>query len=247
MLGLFLSQNQRIFSKIQETGKRNAVYQYMEEFAENPLPEHQAENFLYFSFVSNGNEIKVMMNLFGNTGRTSTKRLKGRDHFHYMDQYRSFLRSSGFGRTFLFKLPKMMKVFIESGNGNFLGSLVNWLFDRYQGSILKSDTKTRSIYFEAEKKIEIPKSIIETLKQLKEKNQKKLEARGYPEMDSKRIVGNHVIRTRAFRERILEESTLFDHLESMVFNLQAQNVVVNYDYGVFSFALEQFSKSSFNK
>lgn len=248
MLGLFTDQNNRLFSRIQETGtNQTSVYDYMEQYAENPMPEDQAENFLYFSFVSNASEIKIMMNLFGNSGRTKTKRLKNIEHFHYMDQYRDFMRECGFGRTFLFKLPKMLKAFIDSGNGNFLGTLVLWLFNQFQSSLLKSDSKNRSIYYEAEKKIEIPKGVMETLKFFKEKNQRKLEAGGYADMNNKRIIGNHVIKTRIFKERILEEATMFNHLENMVFNLQAENVVVNYNYGVFSHALEVFAKDSFNK
>ena len=199
MLGLLIGPDQRVFPKVRASAGDDREYRYMEAYAQNPLPEHRAEDIFYFSFVSSGSEIKLMSKLFATTGRGADKRLKGARDFGSSAEYRRFLRSGGFGRTFLFKFPKMIKVLIESGNGSFLGSLANWLFDRFESSLLKPDSGARSRLFGAEKKIELSRLITETLKGLSAKNQRKVEARGYAEMGRRRVWGNHVFRTRVFR------------------------------------------------
>jgi hypothetical protein len=247
--GEFLSlvyPRSRCFIAVQTTNS-DENYPYLEKYVYNPLPEHQTEQFLNFSFISNSAEIKNLQQFFGNTGRTSKKKYKNKDSFYTTKQFQNFMKSDGFARKFLFKFPKMMKIFIESGNGNFLGTLVNFIFDNYKRSVLKSSSTSRSIYFESDRKFEIPKSVIEAIKIYKEQNQKKLEFEGYQDMNNRRIIGNHSIKTRIFKDKLTEKCTMFNHLLTMLFNMEVRNLSIDLDYGVLSHAIEVFSSSSFNK
>ena len=206
----------------------------MEEFAKSPLPEHLAEDFVYFSFVPNGNEESFIQNVFLNPGKI-LKKMKSKSS---LKKFEHFLRNQGFGRIFLFKFRKLIEVFINSGNGEFLGNLVISIFDRYKHSILKNEKKGRSIHDHGKKKIEIPENILQVVELFKEKIQMKSRAMQNSEANDLRVIGNHVIRDRIFKERILEEAAMFNHLEILVLNLQAQNLNVNYSYGVYSLAID---------
>lgn len=244
-----LDPKQRYFKNVQTTNSENKkeLYQYLNTFATNPLPEHHLEKFVYFSFVSNKAEIKIMTDFFGHTGRSDSNKYINDDSFYSSRQFKNFMSRNGFMRKFLFKLPKLINAFIESGNGNFFGTLMNWLFEKYKKSILKSDSNSRSYYFESEKKIEISKDLMDTIKALKNKNDKKVEAKGFGEMEDKRMVGNYKIDVESYKDRVIENATFFNHLESIVFNLQSNNLKVNLDYGVIKHAIEVLEADSFTK
>jgi hypothetical protein len=221
-------------------------YQYLEKYVYNPLPEEYSEKFLNFSFITSDSEIKIMTSFFGALG-IKNKEYKKKDDFYRESQRKSFMKKYGFAQTFLYKVPKMIKSFIESGNGNFLGTLIDWIFDRFKSSVLQSDSNSRSLYFESEKKLAVPKSIIEAIKLYKNKHQKKLEYEGYENMDNRRIIGNHSIRTSIYRDGLMEITNEFDHLMMILFNLEVRNISINLDYGIFSHAIQVISKDSFNK
>lgn len=221
-------------------------YMYLEDYVHNPLPEEYLEKFLNFSFISSESEIKLMTTFFGALGYKN-KEYKSKDDFYRESQKKSFMSKYGFGQTLLYKMPKMIKSFIESGNGNFLGTLIDWIFDKYKSSVLQSDSNSRSIYFESEKKVAIPKSMIEAIKAYKSKQQQKLEFAGYENMDNRRIIGNHSIKTNIYRDNLIEHTRDFNHLLIILFNLEIRNVCVDLDYGVFSHTIHIIAKDSFNK
>jgi hypothetical protein len=238
----------RYFKQVRSTDDNNqsVIYDYFEKFSSNPLPEHQLEYFIYYSFLSNKSEIKIMTDFFGSVGRSDSKNYMEKKSFYSTKQYKNFMSRNGFMLKFLFKLPHLLKVFADSGEGRFLGTLVNWIFDRYKDSVLKSESTSRSYYFEADKKIEIPKNIIETLKSFKNLNEKKVKASGFGEMNE-RVIGNYTITTKTHKTRVIENAKFFNHLEAIVFNLQANNLKINLNYGLISYAIEELSKDSFNK
>lgn len=249
--GEFLSlidPSTRYFKQVLITNDNNQseIYNYFENFSSNPLPEDKMEHFIYYSFLGNKAEVKVMTDLFGNTGMSDSKKYMNEDSFYSHRQYKNFMSRNSFMLKFLFKLPRLIKVFAESGKGNFLGSLVNWIFDKYKGSILKSDSNSRSLYFELDKKIAIPKNIIETLKSFKIMNNNKVKASGFGEMNN-RVIGNYDITTKTHKTRVIENAKFFNHLEALVFNLQANNLKLDLDYGVITYAIEAISSDSFNR
>ena len=220
----------------------------MAQYQHTPLPEDMTEKIFFFFFKKNNTsyEIDVCKKFFGNTALDKGK-FKNPNRMFYSDDRSAFMRKHGLMKWILFKLPQLLKVWMQSGNGYFASTVVGYIFSKFKSSMVESKGYSSSFYSESEKKLMMNKKLNDVIKSFNKKLEMNVNRGAIDVRRGKRVLGNYKLCKRTFKDLVATESTGLNHLESLVLSLETDNFLVSYNYELNRNFIKELYEESFDK